>query len=141
MLYNGYMFLSMRPPPPKNPIVAISCCPQEFGHPLSLILASYKSASVSNFNSRNFLWISFASLCEFVNAKLHEVVPEHPTTEDIVRPPGFASPISNNLEYSFGRSSSFTHLNTISCVNPFLVLQYFLSSILQNRQEQKEFLS
>jgi hypothetical protein len=48
--------------PPKNPIVAISCCPQEFGQPLILIVESFKLSSVSNPNSKKLRCISFANL-------------------------------------------------------------------------------
>jgi hypothetical protein len=83
--------------PPKNPIVAISCCPQELGQPLILIVESLKLSSVSNSNSKSLRCTSFANLWEFVIARLQEVVPEHPTADAIVNAPGFASPIDASL--------------------------------------------
>jgi hypothetical protein len=76
--------------PPKNPIVAISCCPQEFGQPLIFMVESLRLSSVSSPNSKNLYSTSFASLWEFVIARLQEVVPEQPTADEIVKAPGFA---------------------------------------------------
>jgi len=47
-----------------------------------------------------------ASLWELVNAKLQDVVPEHPIGAVIVKAPDFANPTSSNLEYKRGKSSS-----------------------------------